>query len=97
MSLICVFVLAHAKSRFSHDPAYILLAYQGTYFCIDHFLEMDDSSFKRRAYQRILNINRCIVIDMPEIEIPWFMGDYVEEWKLNRQDTNSSSEYRKRS
>ena len=54
---------------------------------------MDSSHFKSRVYQRILNINRCIVIDRPDIEIPWFMGDYVDDLKLDSQDVNSDSKF----
>lgn len=54
---------------------------------LDKFIDdMGDKDFKRRAYQRILNINRCIVIDRSELEIPWFMGSYVEDCRLEEAD-----------
>ena len=27
----------------------------------------------------VVNINRCVAIDRPELKIPWFMGSYVED------------------
>ena len=81
--LIICFGLNNSLTNFVHF---------NSFFCFhDRFSEKGDKNFKRRAYQRILNINRCIVIDMPEIQIPWFMGQYVEEWRHANSDSNPVS------
>ena len=53
MQLICAFVFAYAKSRFSYGAAHVALDYAGEVYIIQHganeIMEMHPKSFKGEA------------------------------------------------
>ena len=57
MQLICAFVFAYAKSRFSHGAAHVVLDYAGEVYIIQHdangIMEMHPKSLKGEALDKL--------------------------------------------
>lgn len=55
---------------------------------LDEKLEEQGNEYSRRIlYDMIAMINRCVVMDRPDIQIPWFMGSHAEE-RLEYRNSN---------